>query len=344
MRKRGAIELQFNWVFTLIVGAAIFVFFFGIINRYTNIAASTTSANIINDLETITTGASVSRGTVQTIRLPNVDITFDCADCFCHYSIRGVSKQFRDKIIFAPSLIKGRNLIAWTLDWSSPFRVTNLLYLTSPYIRYIIVGNSNLALEINSTLPSELDRDYNATFPGSSIQDENNYKVRFVYVDVLPQNNDLANLVSMKDDDVTAISIDSSANPPKIDFYKKQGSVWSSSISTTYFTNTEDVIAAIFSEDADTYNCNMQSLYGRMAKVTRIYINRTYFFYTNPPSGCASTLYDMTALTTLESKSLILAQQFPPTNLNDLRDIITQTATLSTQNTRTQLWSCPEIY
>ena len=159
MKKRGAIEVQFNWVFVLIVGAMILLFFTTAIMRQKDISEAKIAATILTDLETITTGAKVSRSTFQIINVPDTKIKFSCDDCLCKFSIGDNSKPFRDKVIFAPEYIKGRQVLAWTQEFSMPFRVSNLLYLTSPQLRYIIraSGSSNLLADlIDETLPDEI--------------------------------------------------------------------------------------------------------------------------------------------------------------------------------------------
>jgi hypothetical protein len=339
MNRRAAIEIQFNWIFVLLVGATILIFFAGIITKQKELSSTRVSTVVLNDLETITVGAKVTKGTVQIIRTPDIEIKFDCKDCSCAFYIGSGSKPYGDKLMFTPSSIKGRNVLTWTLDWGVPYRITNLLYLTSPYLRYVVIGNNALALEINSTLPEELYKHYYASSPPTgTILDENNYKVRFVYVDVNPSNDDLTNLENMKDTDVTAVRIDSAAET--VDFYRKIRDVWSPSLGQSYYVEKESIYAAIFSENLDIYNCKMKDAFKRMNYVTQIYLGRTNFLRDNSGPSCPSALYTNASLVTLSTESETLADTFPAdtTNIKNAAYILEQ------QNSQAQLYSCPEIY
>ena len=138
MKKRGVIELQFNWIFILIAGAIIFVFFISIVNKQREFSEIKSSGTIITNLESILTGAQISTNTVNIVDMPKVDIGFECNRFF----IGPVPKQTKGNVIFSPNLLKGSQIITWALDWNIPYRVTNFLYITDPELRYIIVNNS----------------------------------------------------------------------------------------------------------------------------------------------------------------------------------------------------------
>lgn len=339
MNKKAAIEIQFNWIFVLIVGATILVFFAGIITKQKELSSTRVATVVLNDLDAITVGAKVTKGTVQIIRTPDLEIKLDCADCACAFYIGAGSKPYNDKIMFTPDLIKGRDVLAWTLDWGVPYRITNLLYLTSPYLRYIIIGSNALALEINSTMPEEMYKHYYASSPAAgTILDENNYKVRLVYVDVNPSDDDLTNLEDMEDVDVTAVKIDSAAET--VDFYRKIDNAWSPSLGQTYYVEKESMYAAIFSDNLDIYNCNMRQAFKRMNYVSQIYLGRTNFLRDNSGPSCPSALYTNASVFLLYRQAEILYDNFPadPTAMKNAADNLQQ------QNSQAQLYSCPEIY
>ena len=74
--KKGVIEVQFNWIFVLIVGAIILAFFVSIVMKQKDLSSGRLGTKLATDLETITTGAEVSVGTAQLIKVPNSLIEF----------------------------------------------------------------------------------------------------------------------------------------------------------------------------------------------------------------------------------------------------------------------------
>jgi len=344
MKKRGVIEVQFNWVFVLIVGAVILLFFTTAILRQKDISEAKIASTILTDLETITTGAKVSRSTFQVIHLPDTKVKFLCDDCLCKFYIGDSSKPFRDKVIFSPSEIKGRKILAWTQEFSYPFRVSNLLFLTGPMVRYVIRNPEN-ALEgilINKSLPQEVLHDYN---PGT-VEDMNHDKVKFVYIDTTIENNDAFALKHMKDNDVSAIEVSTVART--ITFYYKVNDEWGPAEGTTNWVSPtrEDLYGAFFAENIEMYNCQMREIFKRMAISSNIYLQKTANF----KSYFERTLNDcqhhyIPALSTLDSlKQLAASLQdgFPSTL--DLNQLSTASDKLNNQNNNIMIKYCPEIY
>ena len=154
-KKKGVIEVQFNWIFTLIVGALILALFSSIIIKQKSSSENTISATLLTNLETILVGAKISTGTINVIDMPKTNIEFSCNQ----YSQGNAQKQIRDKVIFSPNLLKGKQLITWALEWKVPFKITNFLYVTSPEVRYILIGTDSTFKIINSTIPNEINKE-----------------------------------------------------------------------------------------------------------------------------------------------------------------------------------------
>src|SRR3989338_6564442 len=150
--KKGVIEVQFNWVFIIIIGAVILAFFVSMSMKQKGASEEKLSITIAEHMKTILTSAEVTERSVNLITVPNKDITYECGTGFSVSSMA----SFNPKIIFAPSPLKSQSqkLITWSLDWNVPFRVTNFLYLTSPDILYILVHDFGNVDEKCPTIPS----------------------------------------------------------------------------------------------------------------------------------------------------------------------------------------------
>lgn len=287
MAKRGEVEIQFNWILILVAGALIFLFFFSIINWIRDNSAKTTAMKLSSYLDSIFTGSSVTQYTINVITFPGKEIEFKCDK----YWVNKISKvDINNKIIFAPSRIEGNQLVTWSLSWDVPFRVADFLFVSSPQIRYIFIGSGGLFDDLKELFPEELNPEFNP----STIEDLNNFKVRFIYVDTPPQNSDIQELKKMSAEDVTALYIDSDSGT--IDFYRKShpstpaGFKSYSTISSSGYFGQASLIGAIFSENPEDYICNMEKAAKRLVYTAQIYQNRSAFlssyYYNEGDTDC----------------------------------------------------------
>jgi len=281
--------MQFNWIFVLIAGALILVFFANVINTQTKFSRSKIAATVLNDIDAISTGAEVSRGTIQVINVPNLNLGFRCTEtCSCTYSLSDTQVPYGDKVMFAPDLVKGIRMLAWTNDWSMPYRVSNMVLITSPEVRYIILedaNNEDLVSDIFAELPPRLmkiddseelvfNKELVAKNDLPNIQDLNNYKVKIIGFDGFDLSREIPkNLQSMGDAFVTAIKI--SPNDRLISFYQKEGNSWSTDPTTLPFLEKSLLYAAIFAENPEMYRCGTERILHKMQFVTDVYKERT---------------------------------------------------------------------
>jgi hypothetical protein len=348
--KRAVIEVQFNWIFVLIVGTVILAFFVSIVMKQKDLSSGRVGTKLATDLETITTGAEVSKGTAQLIKLPNTIIEFSSPDCVSSYSIGGWNKMYREKLMFAPSRIEGRDLLAWTLDWSMPYRITNFLYLTSPHMRYIIVAaaGDELALRVNSTLPNEMYRDY--TDDPNTINNQNNYMVRLIFF-----SNDPADVVvpdSLEDldnSDVSALHVLSSYpySTGQVRFYVKRSDQFSQVDESISFMGLESLYGAIFTDDREIFDCNMRSAFKKMYFVTDILQNRTATLLNDYAGSSCNNDYFLALdgpLKNLYSNASEMSRGYASAPESQIQSVYDSAVALSQYNSNLELQSCPDIY
>lgn len=266
--NKKAFEIQFNWIFVLVAGAAILLFFTVVVVKWKNVSESSTKATVLKSIEAIVIGAGVSTDTISIISIPNSNIEASCG----RISLGGISKQYQNAILFAPSLIKGDKLITQTSAFGVPYRAANLLYMTSPRIRYIIIGDTELAKDLNKSMPSNLKKEFYQSLP-ESIRNENNYKIKFVFFGNIDKNF-LKNLEKMPDSDVTAINVAGDKEKGKIEFYQKDGTSWLSKGASAYIGKAS-LLGAIYTDTLEMYECNMQNTFARLHFITKIYAEKT---------------------------------------------------------------------
>jgi len=327
--KKAILDVQFNWIFVAVAGALILLLFGSFIMKQRTASEDSISGTILVNLEPIFTGAKVSTGTVNILDIPNREIEFDCNE----YRVGRASRGLQDKIVFAPDVIRGTRLHTWALSFDVPFKVTNFLYLTSPQVRYIVMGSGDLFDQLHEKIPAELGFEFYGS--GASFSDKNNYRVKIVYVGV-DVNNDHAAIFTSKSK-VTAVKIPASGSSDQITFYEKSGDVWVSK-GTSNYVYLESIIAAIFSQDKEMYECGMEKAFKRLNTIAEVYYRRSTeldrLYALDGNSNCASQHSSaLTPLSNLMNLGFSGAGSIP--------EYETELAAI---NNRAQIYSCALIY
>ncbi|HLG24945.1 MAG TPA: hypothetical protein VI564_08495 [Candidatus Nanoarchaeia archaeon] len=338
MRNKKGIEVQFNWLFVLLAGSAILIFFIVFIIRQKNVSEVSNMNSVLKSLESIIAGASVSTYTTNLIEIPESSIELGCN----RLSIGKASRQYQNLILFGPEEIQGSRLITQTLDFNAPYRATNLLYITSRQLKYIIVGESDFAAQINRTLPNEINKDFYKILP--LIKNENNYKVRFVFFESLEDIP--ASLQKMPDEDVTALKITGDMEIGTIEFFSKKKDSWLSKGTSSYLTKSS-LIGAIYSDSVETYECNMQAAYAHLMLVNRVTADRVQEFLRSETYGRQAqckAIYQL-ALTELrdifESSRNMALKGISEEDTKSIHDV---SKSLSAKNLEAKRYSCALVY
>lgn len=333
MRNKKAFEIQFNWIFVLVAGAAILLFFTVIVAKQRTISDTSTKAVILKSIESIIAGAGVSADTVTKAKIPNSKVEFGCG----RISIGGVSKQYSSLILFAPGSVKGDNIITQTLPFSAPYRAANLLFITSDKLRYVLVGDSDIAREINKSLPSDLKKELYPLIP-ASFANSNNYRVRFISFGNMIDFPSA--LQKMPDSDVTAIKITGSIEKGLIEFFQKEGNAWASKGAMPYIGKAS-LMGAAYADSIGLYECNMQNIFSRLKILTNLYIQRTEKIKSSQPERQAQcNQFYSNALTQL-NRIYASSSAFNKENVDSMSDAA---GLLSSENKNTQIYSCASIY
>jgi hypothetical protein len=345
--KKGDIEVQFNWIFVLIIGAIILVFFFGFIQKQRGLSEQKISYTLLSDIESIATGAGVTKGTAQSVDMPKRGIFFDCTDeCLCTFSSGEVNKPFEDKIMFTPTEISGSELIMWTKEWKFPFRITNFVYATSPAVMYFLVYSDssadsvNLATTMDSLLPGKIDRKKVEINSLSQVKNENYIEVRFVFLAIDAEVVQLD--VSFKEAKVTALAI--YPDTGQLIFYDKlvKNKMVFEAKNSFYFGDAS-MFGALFAGNAKLYECNMKSAFARMKYVSRIYKERTDLLQAAAQQG-VEIQPSCAIYSSMDIEDLIASAN---ANLQQIQSVtVMATAYQNLENLNEQLLraSCPRVY
>ncbi len=173
--KKAVIEIGFSWIFILIAGTVILGLFVYIGFKQGNFFKTLINADMLQDLNAIFVAAQVSKNTAAIFTIPKTDLSFSCNS----YGIEGVTHSFAGQFVFAPDKIKTDKIISWSKPWSLGFRVTNFLYLTTPYIKYYIgydPHNSDMqamAQEMYDDFPKHVNKELLPLDGSKPIKNEN---------------------------------------------------------------------------------------------------------------------------------------------------------------------------
>jgi hypothetical protein len=349
MDKKAVVSVQFNWMLVLIIGGLILIFFVGIVQKQREISASSIAEAIQVDLQSILTSSHVSTETASIIEIPSTEIKFSCEGF-------KVGNQFPAKFLYAfsPDVLRSdRNTISvFAYDWSVPYRITNFLYVTSPDIKYVVDSNSgnDIINALGNLLPPRyitkdgkqklfMNWDKGDT---ANIANTNNYKVRIIsFVSGCSPPPSISN-TKPKDVSALCVNLDCSGSfdeqfdcKGRLTFgnYNENGD-WTTL--TSNFAGKASLLAAIFSENKEIYECGMENAIDRMQDISSIYEKKAenlQTYYSSSPQ-CPGYMDALTAIGGIKSVSSISIITSLQTNIESLK----------TANEQLLASSCPAVY
>ena len=353
-QKKGAIEISFNWIFIMIAGSVILLFFISVVQTQREKSELNIALTIKTELKSILTGATLSEARQLDIDLPKIHLkficeyydcdTFDTSDnpsCYSQYEIgeTGINEQTPSQILFAPSEIVGKKILTWTLSWNIPFYVTNLLYLTGTNVKYVFVNDGDESIGFYNEFPEKANKFLLSADDIQYEDSEGNKNFKFIFTSIEPGSVIISEdiLGAALPEHINAIKINS--NLKQIKFYKIENDFFVFEDYISYLTDAE-IYAAIFSDNIDFYSCNMQKAFNRLHLITKVLAGRSNKLYNYPetPARCKG-LYDTSTngLANIERDSKIFSD-LSIQNINDAMNY------LQNANRGTQESSCALIY
>ena len=363
MQKRGAIEVQFNWIFVLIAGGLILAFFVMVANMQLQTADFEREAKLRTNVDTVLNNAQHSAGTIFEVNMGKSELEF--RDCFEGIWVGKRVEPVQARLAFGPDLIKstlGKTYL-WAVEWDMPYRVDNFIFMASSDVRYVIVKPQNppslqkYAMEIYNgsqvvSLPSNINKVLVDESQLGTLQASNYYKTKFVFVKE-PASYKIDNTFNGAGINASAVLIEPTEDGldgyGKITFKKKvtvAGSTTLVGADFSYYLGRPSVLAAIFAENKGMYECGMMQAIKRLNMVSGIYQKMTATLNGDfgSTSDCGkSNVYAQSDqyFGTIFSKS----NKFDPTTLRDtFRDIYAAAKSLGLQNRKATMLSCPLIY
>lgn len=340
--EKAQVSIQFNWIFVLVAGAIILLFFAGIVIRQRGVSETRFCGAVLNSMEATFSIVGESSGTEKITEMPKQTIELDCREYRCSGTENIPPKSTMNLPIFGPGELKGLTVVIASKEWDLPFRVINFLYVTNQEVRYYLVygdsGSESYAQYIYDELPDNITKDLVSFDSISDLPDYNDNKVRFVFVDV-GRNAVLPEFFSRYGpEDLTSIKITSQNR--QVSFYDRFGA----NMGDSYYINDIDLMAAIFSDDYENFDCAMKKAYKRLNYVTTVNYHRMHEISEDvDQTSLCPFIYDnvLDELETLKAYSESCSNQI---NFDCVSGVYTAVSDLRTFNTDLIKESCPLLY
>lgn len=344
--KRGQLDLPFHWIYILLAGVVIMLFFIGVVVKQKASSEKEISFTILTKLQGIFAGAALSDHTLNVVDIPHTRISFFCSeDGSASYQVgdQGFSSELPSQPFFTSSLIDGSTLVLWTLDFSLPFYVTNFLFLNSPSQSIIVIYD-----DTSPELKDQIERDVPSQFHLSFVPfpqfiasfSPSTPRVKLVFLTdpppVLP-----ASVQQISDNSVHAVKLTQTA----ASFYRKQGArlEYEAAVPLVRSFSEKDAAfyGALFSDDSTFYRCMMGKAFRRLSILSDIYQQRTERIIASyPPVDLCALQSDPHLFAALRERSLSCTPLFQ----DSCAGITSVGQTISEQNDHMQRSNCPALY
>jgi len=290
MANKGQVQVTFNWVYVLVAGAIILLFFAGLVIRQKAVSEQKLSIDLTQTMESIFTAAGVSEKTKNFIDISGLSdkvLEFSCSDGVSEFGLQESPSRIRNALdpLFAPRSIKAPRLILWSLPYKIPYKIIDFLFVTSSTTKIFFVDSATPDPFVDEFTKATADTNPLLQINRATVQSlneilpEKNYHLKIVFFDsptlTLPPN-----LVPMRDSAITAVNI----KGDEISFYKKKGSKFVLDGTTKLVSlpaklgetskNDAAKYAAIFAHDKEMYECNMQKAFRRFKIINEVYGNK----------------------------------------------------------------------
>ncbi len=354
---KGQMQMPFHWIYVLIAGAVILLFFVSIVVKHKESATQQLGTEVNHILESILGAASVSESTksvISTAGLADETLYFQCKmttiedDVWAttEYGLRGKGVPITDIIVpvFAPTEIKGTQLFLWSLPYKLPFKVIDLLYVTGPKIQYVLVGESSLGQEFLKEAKSSADTKFKINVEKvvdiNSISPLSEMAVRVVDYTGGAVSDGFPVPVSLQvkaDSEVSAVVF---GDGKSVTFFRKEGKNWKLEGTATLFSLSGELdavrYAAIFAGNKEMFDCGMRQVFKRAQLVSTVYAGRAEQVINAPLSQEGVCPVKISGLNELIQKQKSLAGSCVALYPDTCTDLVSTALQLKEQNAQLQ--------
>jgi len=282
--KRG-VDVVFVWIFVIIAGAVIIAFFVSFSLKHAESSTTVTNIRYLDTVSSIITTFATSLEADKTINLPTkVEVFFHCDGLFMITDNKEFNKQIPNHIVFGTEKIIDDKILLWTLPWKLPYTITNLIYATSPHIKYFLIYNSESRAfvdQISSKIPSRflvetIDVDnLNLEKIDNDAKLRSYYKNKFVFFTAPKKLDEISNMETPS----SVVEI-KPGDYGDVVFYEDGMQKASQHI------GNEIIYGAVFVDDYDNYACLLEKTMDKVAQITSIYSEKARLLVIKSTNQC----------------------------------------------------------
>lgn len=260
--KKGQ-GISFNWIFVVVAGAVILLFFAWFIVRYIDLQNTRLDYKVARNIDSTLLSLKASS---QFKPLEDFGESFDFEFLCDGISVnKRESIKIYDKIIFSSkNIIDARSLNVWTYGFDAGFFVDNFVYLIDTRQKYVLVYNNNkdFVEEFYDVLPLGLQGQFLVTdFPGAVLV--RSPKKRFVLF-FEPSSGQLRELKSLG-----SVVFIEPKKVGEITFYNKN------TLEVSSFFGDALVYGGIFSDGFEGYECSRKKAMDKLGTISNIYYTKS---------------------------------------------------------------------
>ncbi len=145
MNKKGDVDVLFKWIFGVIAGAVILVFFVRLSYIHISGGESLEGNLLLVDVDDRLDALGISEGSDMIDLKDDFSLGFNCGELTLNTFERST-----DKVVFAPLRLNGDNIYVWTDKWKFPYGITTFFYLNNPKNRVLLVADANKIEDVAS--------------------------------------------------------------------------------------------------------------------------------------------------------------------------------------------------
>ncbi len=255
---KKAQSIQFNWIFVVVSGVIILLFFMGFGLRYVDLQKSKENADIARSIDKIINGLKGQEQYKEIDISAEFNYQFNCDS----FKINDdYTQNLNGKIVFSDRNIKVKNLYAWAKEFRTVFKIDNLVYLVDPRKNFFLIrdGNENYVDELKQGMPSIFDDVRAINFDDISRLEIKNSNNLFVFF-----NQPTEDQLSFVKNSGKYMTIDTGKKIAIFDDGKSQKTL-----------NDALVYGAIFSGNYEGYECGFEALSKKFDIIKSIYIKKS---------------------------------------------------------------------
>lgn len=290
---KGQLNIQFNWIFVLIVGVSILAMLIAFTFNFSDSAETQVSVQLATQYETIFTSTLQQPGTGKEFSSPNIELEFVCEaeENVHYYAINGITaKDTPYDLIASTDRLSTTRMQTWALEWYAPFPVDTFLYVTSPQQEIIFYepGNSRRLQILLDLFPENFShRVVNSSFMNAPTLASNRESYTFIlFQDELTAPTDLPDPEELMQVPVerTQVIIIQAAQNTLLEYgallfldgesyreYYNDELITSEILSRTErYLGQASLFASFFANTQEWYSCLMQKAFQRLEMTSQL--------------------------------------------------------------------------